>query len=100
MNPYAKRRTKETAYAVYQSGDWTWYVLKTYQAPAKAALNPFARALCLVVTPDTGERGHMADVYFLDIGGKLVAGEVDVRALCRPASSVAERERQIWNPTW
>lgn len=78
-NPYGKTVTKDNAYAVYSDGrGWTWYVLKMYQTPEKAAGNPYARAFCLVTSPMTGTSGDMGDTYLRDIGGDLVSG-VDLR---------------------
>lgn len=82
MNPCGKTVEKENAYAVYGNDPrlpgWTWYVLKTWQAPEKAATNAFARAICLVTSPCTGSLGDMGDVYLNDIGGELLSG-TDVR---------------------
>jgi hypothetical protein len=81
-NPFGKTVPKEKAYAVYGNDPrlpgWTWYVLKTYQSPEKAATNPYARAFCLVTSPMTGPSGDMGDTYLNDIGGSLISG-VDVR---------------------
>jgi hypothetical protein len=70
-NPFGKTVAKpyqDNAYMVYQSfrGDWTWYVLKTYQAPERERSNPYARWFCLVVTPIVPE-GELGDVYCSDI---------------------------------
>ena len=66
-NECAKTVDKDHAYEVWQAGDWTWYVLKKYQAPEKEASNQYARWFCLVVTPMTGPRGDMGDTYVRDI---------------------------------
>jgi hypothetical protein len=42
---------------------WTWYVLKAYQCRAAEKANKYARWLCRVVTPMTGEWGDVGDVY-------------------------------------
>ena len=80
-NPYGKRRDKSNPYAVYVGERYgmkfTWYVLKTYQAPEKAATDKYARAYCFVVS-DACPTGEYGDTYFADIRGKLVSGE-DVR---------------------
>ena len=81
-NPYGKRipyeKAKTDAYAVYGNDPdhpgWTWYVLKTYQTPEKAAENKYARAYCLVVSPFVGASGELGDVYLSDIGGTLLKG--------------------------
>jgi hypothetical protein len=80
--PYKKRVTRDKAHAVYTDGCWTWYILKMYQTVDQAKLNPYARALCLVVTPDD-PTGKMADCYLRDILGHLVRG-FDFRG-CRPS---------------
>src|SRR5438477_8447841 len=63
VNPYGKRVTIENAHFVYQSpdGQWTWYVLRTYQTPQKEAANEYARWFCFVTSPLrlNGEYGDM-----------------------------------------
>lgn len=60
--PVAKAETD--AYEVWQSGQWTWYVLKKWQADDH---KPFARWFCKVVTPMTGPNGDLGDVYAADV---------------------------------
>lgn len=73
-----KQRTldKDHPYAVFQSGDWTWQVYKSWQVHDD---KPYARWFCRVVTPMTGELGDLGDVYVTDVirYGQLV--EVDGR---------------------
>jgi hypothetical protein len=66
-NPCAKTVTQEKAYEIWKFQDWTWFVLKKYQSPEKEAQNPEARWFCLVVTPMTGPRGDLGDVYVADV---------------------------------
>jgi hypothetical protein len=64
-NLCAKKVTRENAYEVWraENDDWTWYVLKKWQANDDA---PFARWFCDVVTPMC-PHGEMGDVYVNDI---------------------------------
>lgn len=71
-NLCSKTVDKDHAYEVWQAGTWTWYVLKKWQADDD---KPFARWFCLVVTPNTGSRGEMGDVYVSEI--KSVAHRID-----------------------
>src|ERR1700694_4517313 len=76
VNPCAKTVKPEAAYAVYQdaSGEWTYYVLKHYQAEEKAASNPYARYYTMVVSPACphGEYGDSYRTTVLD-GTHLIA---------------------------
>ena len=67
-NPCGKMRDKDDPYEVWESpnGEWTWYVLKKYQAPKNEAKNPYARWFCLVTSPFV-PKGEMGDVYVKDI---------------------------------
>ena len=62
-NLCGKMVKRENAYEVWQAGDWTWYVLKKWQADDNKA---YSRWFCDVVTPicPDGERG---DVYVAEI---------------------------------
>jgi hypothetical protein len=64
-NECAKTRPKDDPYEIWQSfdGDWTWYVLKKWQADDD---KPYGRWFCNVVTPIVPE-GEMGDVYVADI---------------------------------
>lgn len=62
-NLCAKTVKRENAYEVWQAGDWTWYVLKKYQADDN---KPYARWFCDVVTPICPE-GEMGDVFVSEI---------------------------------
>lgn len=68
-NACGKTRDREHPYEVWRSfdGSWTWYVLKKYKSPEAEARDPYARWLCCVVTPMTGSRGDLGDVYVRDI---------------------------------
>lgn len=70
-NLCAKTVDRDHAYEVWQAGDWTWYVLKKWQAPSKEAANPYARWFCDVVTPIC-PNGEMGDVYVRDIKSHAV----------------------------
>ena len=70
-NTQGKTVTRDKAYEVWQSGDWTWYVLKKYQSPEKEATNPYARWFCDVVTPICPD-GEMGDVYVREIKSNAV----------------------------
>ena len=77
-NLYGKTRGRTEPYAVYRDSrlpGWEWRILKMYQAPEKARLNPYARAFCLVTSPYTGSHGDMGDTYLSDIGREFVSGE-------------------------
>jgi len=62
-NLCAKTVKREHAYEVWQAGDWTWYVLKKWQADDR---KPFARWFCDVVTPIC-PNGELGDVYAADV---------------------------------
>ena len=64
VNSSARRVTPKQAYEVWQSfnGQWTYFVLKKYQAPEKEAKNPYARWYCMVQSPIT-PKGEYGDVY-------------------------------------
>jgi hypothetical protein len=64
-NLCAKTVKPENAYEVWQSGTWTWYVLKKWQADDN---KPFARWFCLVKTPFVPE-GELGDVYVKEVRG-------------------------------
>jgi len=52
---------------MYQAGDWTWKVLKTYQRPDKEHENSYARWLVAVKSPYTHGSWDMGDSYVRDI---------------------------------
>ena len=62
-NLQGKMVKRENAYEVWQAGDWTWYVLKKWQADDA---KPNARWFCDVVTPMCPS-GEMGDVYVSEI---------------------------------
>lgn len=62
-NLCAKTVDRAHAYEVWNYRDWTWYVLKKWQANDT---KPHARWFCDVVTPMCPE-GEMGDVYVTDI---------------------------------
>lgn len=63
-NLCAKTVKRENAYEVWQAGDWTWYVLKKWQADDD---KPGARWFCEVVTPMTYPGSDIGDVYVAEI---------------------------------
>lgn len=67
-NMCGKTVKREQAYEVWQAGDWTWYVLKKWQADDH---KPFARWFCDVVTPMC-PYGEMGDVYAADVMNSAV----------------------------
>lgn len=67
-NLWSKTVSKENAYLVTTDGNgWTYYVLKAYKARKSEKADPYARWLCLVVTPYTGSSGDMGDTYVSDV---------------------------------
>jgi hypothetical protein len=70
-NECGKTRKVGDPYEVWVAGEWTWNVLKKWQADDN---KPYARWFCQVVTPMTGSSGDLGDVYVADI--KSVARRV------------------------
>lgn len=68
-NLCAKTRKDSDPYEVWEAGDWTWYVLKKWQADDD---KPYARWFCQVVTPYTGPSGDFGDVYVSEIKSAAV----------------------------
>lgn len=73
-NLCAKTRSKDNPYEIWKAGDWTWNVLKKWQADDN---KPYARWYCFVTSPfvPTGEYG---DVYVSEIKEHAVQVAVDV----------------------
>jgi hypothetical protein len=67
-NLCGKMVKRANAYEVWQAGDWTWYVLKKWQADDN---KPYARWFCDVVTPICPD-GEMGDVYVSEIKGNAI----------------------------
>jgi hypothetical protein len=67
-NCCAKTRPANDPYEIWQAGNWTWYVLKKWQADDN---KPYARWFCLVKTPIVPE-GEYGDVYVSEIKGHAV----------------------------
>lgn len=67
-NECAKTRPASNPYEVWHDGDWTWNVLKKWQADDS---KPFARWFCNVVTPYCPD-GELGDVYVADIKRQAV----------------------------
>lgn len=67
-NLCAKTVKRADAYEVWQAGDWTWYVLKKWQADDN---KPAARWFCDVVTPIC-PHGELGDVYAEEIMSNAV----------------------------
>ena len=60
----AKRINNDTPIEIWEnSAGWKWKVWKKYQ---KDDSKPYARAMCTVTSPFTGERGDMGDCYITD----------------------------------
>jgi hypothetical protein len=62
-NLCGKTVKRDKAYEVWSAGDWTWYVLKKWQADDA---KPYARWFCDVVTPIC-PNGELGDVYVSEI---------------------------------
>jgi hypothetical protein len=78
-NECGKARKVGNPYEVWVSGDWTWNVLKKWQADDS---KPYARWFCHVVTPMTGPSGDLGDVYVSEIqrnARKLTEQEIIAR---------------------
>ena len=60
----AQRIKSNNPIEIWKNDDgWTWKVWKKYQ---KNDDKPYARALCTVTSPFTGQRGDMGDCYITD----------------------------------
>lgn len=66
-NTKAKTRDVNKPYELYQSNNWEWRVLKHYQSEENEAKNPYARVLCAVKSPFTGNTYDLGDTYISDI---------------------------------
>lgn len=62
-NPMAKTRSKDNPYEIWSNGEWTWRVLKKWQANDN---KPFARWFCFVTSPLCPD-GEFGDCYAEDI---------------------------------
>lgn len=79
-NPALKERHDgETPYMTWQRDDWSWHVLKCWQA---ANDKPGARWFCRVVTPMSASGGDYGDVYVDSIvneaGAELRSWDLDI----------------------
>lgn len=63
-NLCAKTRPLEDPYEVWVAGDWTWKVLKKWQADDD---KPYARWFCAVKSPFTYGSWEKGDVYVAEI---------------------------------
>jgi len=63
-NLMGKTRTIDNPYETYTANNWTWKVLKKYQADDN---KPFARWLCAVSSPYTHGGYDMGDVYAKEV---------------------------------
>ncbi len=63
-NLMGKTRPQTDPYEVWTAGDWTWKVLKKYQADDH---KPYARWFCAVSSPYTFGSYDMGDCYAKDI---------------------------------
>ena len=73
--PFGKTRKTMDPYAIYQRGDWTWHVLKTYKHPDAEVGDMYARWFIAAKSPMTYGSFEMGDTYATDIvnTGNLVA---------------------------
>ena len=76
-NPFAKTRTQDEPYAIYEGGaGFRWLVLKTYKIAKNEAKDPYARWL-VAATSDMMHEGsyEMGDTYAKEIRqyGRLVS---------------------------
>ena len=67
-NTRSQTRPVSDPYETYESGRWTWKVLKHYQTAGGETENPYALVLCMVYSPVVPD-GEMGDVYCRDIPG-------------------------------
>ena len=69
-NLCGKTVSADKAYEVWRTPDrqWTWYVLKKWQADDH---KPYARWFCKVTSPFTPE-GELGDTYAADVMGRAV----------------------------
>lgn len=66
-NIWSKTRPVTDPYLTVQFDDWTWKVLKAYKSRKGEITDQYARWLCCVITPLTGSRGDLGDVYVREI---------------------------------
>lgn len=62
-NLCGKMREKDNPYETWTNGEWTWKVLKKWQADDN---KPFARWFCFVTSPFCPD-GEMGDTYVSEI---------------------------------
>ena len=65
-NLMGRSRPASDPYEIWVAGDWTWKVLKKYQADDT---KPFARWFCVVESPFTHGIPDMGDVYASEVMG-------------------------------
>ena len=65
-NTMAKTRPQDRPYEVWVAGDWTWKVLKKWQADDH---KPYARWFCAVESPYTYGNPDLGDVYASEVMG-------------------------------
>lgn len=66
--PTKKPEKKPIEIWVSGDGEWRWEVLRKYQKPENEAKNPYARWLCRVYSPMTGELfPDIGDTYVRDV---------------------------------
>lgn len=68
-NLCGKMRKVDNPYEIWQAGDWTWRVLKKWQADDA---KPYGRWFCAVKTPHTFGSYDMGDVYVSEIKSNAV----------------------------
>lgn len=74
--PFGKTRKTMDPYAIYQRGDWTWHILKTYKHPHNEVGDLYARWFVAAKSPMSYGEFEMGDTYASEITniGNLVAG--------------------------
>ena len=61
--PFGKTRKTMDPYAIYQRGDWTWHILKTYKHPHNEVGDMYARWFVAAKSPMSDGRFEMGDTW-------------------------------------
>jgi len=87
-NLMGKSRTEDQPYLTFKSldGEWTWKVLKSWQADNA---KPYGRWFCAVSSPMTYGESELGDVYVSEVVtyGRLVDYDHDIEGLLEQASA-------------
>jgi len=73
-NLMGKSRKADDPYMVFQAGDWTWKVLKSWQGDDA---KQYARWFCDVTSPFTYGSSDMGDTYVADVVNNAVLTYMD-----------------------